>query len=168
VAPAAELGALMPEPRSLVLRDSEGREYRVQLDGESAVVDGTAVVVQPSALGAVRVGGPPGRLAWTAGSAGTQWVFLDGEVFTFTVDTRGAVRRRQGAHGSLAAPMPATVRQVAVALGAVVRQGDVLVVLEAMKMELPVRAPADGTVTAIKCRAGELVQAGEELIELTP
>ena len=167
MAPPAELGALMPEPRSLVLRDSEGRKYRVQFEGESVVVDGTALLVQPSALGAVRVGGPPGRLAWTAGAAGTQWVFLDGEVFTFTTDTRGPRRRRQGGHGSLAAPMPATVRQVAVEIGAVVRQGDVLVVLEAMKMELPVRAPADGTVTAIKCRAGEMVQAGEELVELT-
>ena len=158
----------MPGRRSLLLRDSEGREYRVEFDGDSIVVNGTAVIVQPSGQGAVRVGGRPGRLAWTAGSEGTQWVFLDGEVFTFTSDNRGAARRRQGAHGSLAAPMPATVRQIAVEVGAVVRQGDVLVVLEAMKMELPVRAPADGTVTAIKCRAGEMVQAGEDLIELTP
>jgi len=38
--------------------------------------------------------------------------------------------------------------------------------LEAMKMELPVRAPADGRVTAVNCRAGELVQPDRSLIEL--
>jgi 3-methylcrotonyl-CoA carboxylase alpha subunit len=158
----------MAERRSLLLRDGEGGDHRVEFDGDSVVVDGATVAVQPSVQGAVRVGGPRTRMAWTAGSAGTQWVFLDGEVFTFASDSRGAVRKRQGAHGSLAAPMPATVRQIAVEVGAVVRQGDVLVVLEAMKMELPVRAPADGTVTAVKCRVGEMVQAGHELIELTP
>ena len=52
--------------------------------------------------------------------------------------------------------------------GTRVQHGDVLLVLEAMKMELPVRAPGDGTVAAVKCRPGELVQAGQELIELEP
>jgi biotin carboxyl carrier protein len=49
-----------------------------------------------------------------------------------------------------------------------VRRGDVLMVLEAMKMELPVRAPADGTVARVNCREGELVQPGEALAELQP
>jgi biotin carboxyl carrier protein len=47
-----------------------------------------------------------------------------------------------------------------------VKKGDTLLVLEAMKMELPVRAPGDGTVTAVSCREGELVQAGVVLVEL--
>ena len=37
-----------------------------------------------------------------------------------------------------------------------------------MKMELPIRAPADGTVTALHCREGELVQPGQDLVELAP
>jgi 3-methylcrotonyl-CoA carboxylase alpha subunit len=41
-----------------------------------------------------------------------------------------------------------------------------MVILEAMKMELPVRAMADATVTAVNCREGDLVQAGQELVEL--
>jgi biotin carboxyl carrier protein len=40
-------------------------------------------------------------------------------------------------------------------------------VLEAMKMELPVRAPAGATVASIHCREGELVEADSVLIELT-
>ena len=38
--------------------------------------------------------------------------------------------------------------------------------LEAMKMELAVRAPRDGVVTAVHCRAGELVQPGVTLVEI--
>jgi biotin carboxyl carrier protein len=42
-----------------------------------------------------------------------------------------------------------------------------VIVLEAMKMELPIRAPADATVMAVHCREGELVQPDAALIELT-
>jgi 3-methylcrotonyl-CoA carboxylase alpha subunit len=62
--------------------------------------------------------------------------------------------------------MPATVRRINVAAGAQVSKGDTLLVLEAMKMELPVRAPHDGVVTAVSCKEGDLVQAGVPLLEL--
>ena len=54
--------------------------------------------------------------------------------------------------------------QINVAAGARVKRGDILLLLEAMKMELPLRAPADGRVTAIQCKAGQLVQPGATLI----
>jgi biotin carboxyl carrier protein len=66
----------------------------------------------------------------------------------------------------MAAPMPATVVKILVAPGQTVRHGDTLVVLEAMKMELPIRAPGDGTVKSVNCREGELVQPDRPLIEL--
>jgi biotin carboxyl carrier protein len=47
-----------------------------------------------------------------------------------------------------------------------VTKGDLLVMLEAMKMELPVKAPRDAVVRAIACRPGELVQPGMPLLEL--
>ena len=62
--------------------------------------------------------------------------------------------------------MPATVLRVLVAPGTAVKKGDTVVLLEAMKMELPIRAPADATVTAVNCREGELVQPDTILIEL--
>jgi 3-methylcrotonyl-CoA carboxylase alpha subunit len=62
--------------------------------------------------------------------------------------------------------MPATVVKVLVAPGQAVRHGDTLVVLEAMKMELPIRAPGDATVKAVNCREGELVQPDRALVEL--
>jgi biotin carboxyl carrier protein len=58
--------------------------------------------------------------------------------------------------------MPATVVAIAVREGQQVTAGDVLIRLEAMKMELPIRSPRDATVIAIKCREGELA-AGNPL-----
>jgi len=51
--------------------------------------------------------------------------------------------------------------------GQTVAKDSLLVMLEAMKMELPIRAPRDGRVTAIHCRAGEIVQPGVPLLEIT-
>ena len=62
--------------------------------------------------------------------------------------------------------MPATVIAVKVAAGDSVKRGDLLILLEAMKMELPVRAPGDGRVIAIHCRPGDLVQPDTSLIDL--
>jgi biotin carboxyl carrier protein len=97
---------------------------------------------------------------------GTIWVFHDGEVHEIAGE--GGVDRRRGAHaqGSLTAPMPATVIDIKVAAGDAVKRGDILILLEAMKMELPVRAPGDGRVAAIHCRPGDLVQPETALIDL--
>ena len=104
-------------------------------------------------------------LAYGAAAGTSTWVFVDGQ--SFVIDS-GPTRRAGAAHDSsaLAAPMPATVTQVHVAPGQPVKAGDVLITLEAMKMELPIRATVDATVTAVHCRAGELVQPGIPLVDL--
>ena len=78
-------------------------------------------------------------------------------------------RRRSGstAGKNLTAPMPATVIKLQVAPGDAVKKGDIVVVLEAMKMELPLRALGDAVVSAVCCREGELVQADATLIEFS-
>jgi biotin carboxyl carrier protein len=107
------------------------------------------------------------RLAYGVAAGDARWVFLDGAVHAVESATPS---RRRSSHthdeAALASPMPATVVMVTVEAGQQVRQGDVLVMLEAMKMELAVRAPRDGTVTAIACRTGELVQPGVPLVEM--
>ena len=94
------------------------------------------------------------------------WIFQNGRVFEIPADAERGRRRTAHAHGSLMAPMPATVVAVNALKGDAVRRGDVLIVLEAMKMELPVRSPGDGTVAAVHCRPGDLVQPDVSLIDL--
>jgi acetyl/propionyl-CoA carboxylase alpha subunit len=155
--------------RTVLLRDTSGSEHRVDATREGLRVEGSLVRTDLQPGGAIRLDDGLTHLAWAAISGDTRWVFIDGEVFVFESGRPSTRRRRaSAAQGSLTAPMPATVRQVVVSPGARVQQGDVLLVLEAMKMELPVRAPGDGTVTAVKCRPGELVQAGQELVALEP
>ena len=62
--------------------------------------------------------------------------------------------------------MPGTVLAVAVAVGDEVTAHDPLVVLEAMKMEMPVLAPFTATVTAVHVAAGDQVASGAVLVEL--
>ena len=107
----------------------------------------------------------PAKHAYAIAQGDARWVFLDGDVYVFDVQRVGR-RRAASHHSSLMAPMPATVIRINVAAGASVAKGDTLLVLEAMKMELPVRAPSAGTVSAVACREGELVQPGVPLIEL--
>jgi biotin carboxyl carrier protein len=106
------------------------------------------------------------RLAYATTAGGAAWVFLDGEVVVIGPTIARARSTAADQQASLAAPMPATVVEVAVRPGQKVATGDVLIRLEAMKMELPVRSPRDATVVAIKCREGELVQPGVPLLEL--
>jgi len=156
-------------PSRQLLRGPDGQEYRAESEGEAVAVDGTAVRVRQQADGSLRVDAGRAQRAWAVAAGDARWVFVDGQVFVFETDRPAGRRRRAAAsHGSLTAPMPATVRKIVVSPGGAVRQGEVLIVLEAMKMELPVRAPGDGTVASIKCGEGDLVQAGQELIELEP
>ena len=152
--------------KTIVLR-SDSVEHRASVadDGSVTIDGGAAIQTARFGDGVVRVGDAPTRTAWAIATGDTRLVFLDGQVFEFEVQAKGA-RRRTGAHGALTAPMPATVLRVQAAPGDSVKRGDTLIILEAMKMELPVRAPADGVVKAVHCRPGDLVQPGIPLIDV--
>ena len=126
-----------------VLRIGPGT-YRVEIDGRSEVV-------------------------YVAGSASDRWAFWNGRLFrasSVSTASAGASKTKRDARQALTAPMPATVLKVLVDTGKQVRKGETLVILEAMKMELPLRAPAEATVTAVRCREGDLVQPDTVLVEL--
>jgi 3-methylcrotonyl-CoA carboxylase alpha subunit len=122
--------------------------------------------VTSSAPGLYRV--IDGGRTWTVAVAGppdNRWVWIDGRVLRLEAPSTGR-RRGRDARNELSAPMPATVVSVLVDVAATVARGDTLIMLEAMKMELAIRAPRDGAVKAIHCRPGELVQPGTQLITL--
>jgi 3-methylcrotonyl-CoA carboxylase alpha subunit len=94
-------------------------------------------------------------------------VFLDGEHRVFEwLDPYLPEQEHADAHGGLRAPMPGRILAIHVVPGAVVKRGAPLVVLEAMKMEHTVVAPADGEVEGILCAVGEQVKEGAELLQL--
>lgn len=108
------------------------------------------------------------RHVHTAIDNGVVWTFVDGEVFRIELDDAERATRARHAAGdeALAAPMPATVIKLLVEPGQTVERGDSLLLLEAMKMELPIRAPRPGRVSAFHCKAGDLVQPGVPLVDL--
>ncbi len=79
---------------------------------------------------------------------------------------RFASRQAEVAHGACIAPMPGKVVKVEAKPGDEVKLGDVLVVLEAMKMEHPVRAPEDGVVEKVLVSEGDQVEADATLVVL--
>jgi acetyl/propionyl-CoA carboxylase alpha subunit len=102
---------------------------------------------------------------WAAGSRENPWVYHCGVVYRLRVNAP-ATRQHRDDLASLSAPMPATVRAVLVVPGQSVVRGETVVILEAMKMELPLRAPHDGVVKDVRCQPGELVQPGTALLEI--
>ena len=73
-----------------------------------------------------------------------------------------------GAAGSVtvASPMPGKILSVKVQAGKAVKRGDVLMILEAMKMENEIVAPEDGTVATVDVSVGSAVEAGDTLATL--
>jgi biotin carboxyl carrier protein len=111
------------------------------------------------------------EIVHVAGAESDRWIFWNGHVFRRDVGedaatgTGGSGPSHKGA-SQLTAPMPARVIRILAAPGATVQKGATLVVLEAMKMELPLRAPANATVAEVHCREGEMVAADAVLIDL--
>jgi biotin carboxyl carrier protein len=115
-------------------------------------------------------------LVYVAGDRGHTSAFWDGEVFYESAppaeetgesdQASGAAQPLpQGAH-VLASPMPATIVKIVAVPGTAFKRGETLIVVEAMKMELPLSAEHDGVVKAVLCQEGDLVQAGQTLVEL--
>lgn len=128
---------------------------------------GGALTVTPEGARFVTSGQDGAYTGAAALSGEAVWVTIDGEAFEFRV-SHGAARARASTreHDAFTPPMSATVVRIAVTPGDHVRDGDVLIALEAMKMELAIRAPRDGVVSAVHCQEGDLVQPGDVLVDL--
>jgi biotin carboxyl carrier protein len=158
------------------IRVREGdRDWTATVSGTAVTLDGVAEAFEvreaaPGVWQIARSATASGESfdAYAAAEGDVVWVAIAGELFEVHVARAGDTARThaRGREG-LAAPMPATVVRVVAGPGTRVSMGDALVVLEAMKMELPIRAPRDGVVTAVHCREGDLVQPGVVLVDLS-
>ena len=84
-----------------------------------------------------------------------------------TPQPKAVVESVEAGDGNIIAPMPGTVLSVACNNGQAVKKGDVLLVLEAMKMENEIQSPADGVVAKVAVTKGQSVDVGELLVQLT-
>lgn len=95
-----------------------------------------------------------------------RWVTVNGQTWMLT-KTSGAKRGVRYDHaGGLIAPMPGQVRSVAVGVGDVVKKGQTLLTMEAMKMEIRIQALKDGKVKALHVGQGQTVEREQILIEM--
>jgi acetyl/propionyl-CoA carboxylase alpha subunit len=96
------------------------------------------------------------------------WVSWRGRVWLLVPETRQGAARAADAPDEIRAPMTGRVVSVAATAGSAPREGDLLLTLEAMKMEFKLTAPEDGTVLEILCADGDRVELGQLLVRLKP
>jgi len=110
---------------------------------------------------------------------GNSWkATVEGETFIVEVEGEGdtaqpiAKPKRSGKKrkksGTVSSSIPGKVITVEVELGQEVAEGDVVLILEAMKMQNEVAAPISGTITEINCKSGENIQANLPLVVIEP
>ncbi len=84
--------------------------------------------------------------------------------------TRGSTgrSRRRNLSGTISSSIPGKVVSLHVAKGDRVKEGDVLLILEAMKMQNEIQAPIQGTVSEVNCESGDSVEANVPLVIIEP
>jgi 3-methylcrotonyl-CoA carboxylase alpha subunit len=166
--------------RMRVAFDGDEQPVSVERDGERWLVktgDAVALDLQVRVLASDQLlltprHGVPRRYTLSADGThlfvnhlGTRWrVQVVSEV-----EALARVAAQAGAQGSeVASEMPGAITEIRVAAGDQVSAGDVLVVMEAMKLIFPLVAPRDGTVAALRCAINEIVPRGQVLVQLEP
>lgn len=125
------------------------KSYKIYVNGQAfdvsvEEVGGTSVPAAPSAAPAASPAAPAPRPAPAPAPAPSS--------------SAGA--------SSVKSPMPGTILGVKVAAGQSVKKGQVLLILEAMKMENEICAAGDGTVAAVRVQAGQSVNTGDPLVDM--
>lgn len=130
------------------------RKYRVTVNGVAYEVDveemgaGTAVAAAPAPVAAPAPAAAPAPVAAPAPAPAPA----------------PAAAPVPAGSGTIVAPMPGKILKVLVAQGAAVTKGQVVLILEAMKMENEIFAPADGTVSQVSTKEGDSVNTGDTLL----
>ncbi|MEW6286092.1 MAG: biotin/lipoyl-containing protein [Chloroflexota bacterium] len=146
-------------------------EHHVSIDGKTYEVDFVSVSGQP--VYSLIVDGKSHEAYVNESDEGWQ-VLLHGRLYPVKVEDEREKRLRAAAGGGVAesgefhlkAPMPGLVVAVPVEEGQQVKKGQVLVILESMKMQNELKSPRDGTVARIRVKAGESVEQKQALLSV--
>ncbi|MEC7681378.1 MAG: biotin/lipoyl-containing protein [Candidatus Thermoplasmatota archaeon] len=121
----------------------DGEEYEVEFEKQEGVWN-------------VTIEGKSFRIEMEGGSVG---------------DMAGNKRKKKGRgkkSGTISSTIPGKIVSIAVEEGDIVAEGDVVMILEAMKMQNEIQAPLSGNVTAVNCKPGDSIEANSPLIVIQP
>ena len=148
----------------------DGIDHQIELEGNSLLVDGQPFVMGIE-NGTLTINGIVYQVELGEGTAS-----VDGEDYAVEasgMSVRAAApkkavprKKKAAAEGSVVAMMPGAILKVLVAEGDQVEEADVVVVLEAMKMENEIHAHRSGVVKQVYTSPGENVEKGQPLIEI--
>lgn len=161
-----------------------GRSYDVEVRGDTVVVDGHEFAIkqrEDTGFTTVTSGGVGYRVQLPPEAERVSGMQVKVDYRPFTVEIEGrigagpapreartampvAAAPRAGVKGGVSAQIAGRVLKVKVAKGDAVKQGDVVLLLEAMKMENEIKASADGTVTEVLVAEGDRVGEGQTLL----
>jgi len=130
------------------------KKYRISVDGKSYEVEVEDVASGSSSNIRTAPASAPAAPAPAQQTAAAPQVSAPQPVAA-PADIKGEILR---------APMPGTILSVAASAGQTVKRGDILLVLEAMKMENEIVAHIDGTISGIYVQKGSTVNAGDTLV----
>ena len=128
----------MSETRKVIVN---GKEYEVELDGEGTT--------------------------WKA-TVGGQTFEIEMPEVTVAAKPRRSGGRKKKKSGTVSANIPGKVVTVEVEEGQAVVEGQVILILEAMKMQNEIQAPVSGTVVSVECSEGEAIEANVPLVVIEP
>jgi len=151
-----------------VSRESGRAHLEGELDGE-ATIQMAAEIEEDTPWIVLRSDGQVHRCAVARDKSGI-WVALRGRTHYFeTAKSRsGSAAGAQGKADEVRAPMTGTILAVKVEPGATVKTGDLLVLMEAMKMEYRLESELDARVVSVECKAGDMLDVGTLLVRLEP
>lgn len=144
----------------------------ILVDGQALAVDLRSIV--PERLYSLLLDNVSFESFVEGGQGSTFRVLLQGSLYHVQVEDERTIRLAHGLTGftpdsgeiPIAAPMPGLIVSVPVEAGQVVQEGDVLLILESMKMDNELRAPRDGMVERVHVEAGDSVEGRQRLVTL--
>jgi acetyl/propionyl-CoA carboxylase alpha subunit len=144
--------------------ERKGEKYFITYDNSEYIAE--AEEIKPGQL-KIKIGNKIIKSIITEGDK-EKFVFVDGEVFKVKpVQLTGMKKEKRKEQGDLSSPISGRVVSVKVKNGDSVKKGDILMVIEAMKMEYLIRAPYNGKIKKVFFKEKDQIEIGKQTIEIT-